>query len=127
MAYTAYAFIPRVIWPDKPAVPRGAWFTAYIGFSPSEEEATTSTGMTATGELYWNFGIPGVLIGMFTIGCLLGGLWRMAGADPRHSLLRMLLYVLVMVNMTNMPEAITVFVSIAATFLAFKAAFIVLR
>jgi hypothetical protein len=51
MDYLVYAFIPRVIWPDKPTVTRGAWFTVYLGQARSEDKATTSLGQTAPGEL----------------------------------------------------------------------------
>ncbi len=81
--------------------------------------------MTATGELYWNYGMPGVFLGMLAIGSLIGLLWRMASADPRGRPMHMLLYVSTMLSMTDMPEAVTVFVSIAVTFITFKAAFIV--
>jgi hypothetical protein len=64
-----------------------------------------------------------VVIGMFTIGCLLGGLWRMAGADPRQDPVRMLLYVLIMLSMPNMSEAVTVLFAIAANVVTFKTAF----
>lgn len=123
MAYVAYAFIPRILWPEKPTVTRGAWFAYYVGFAPSEAESTMSLGITATGELYWNYGVPAVLVGMFGIGCLMGGLWRMAGADPRRHPLHMLLYILVTINIVNMAEAVTVLVSIVVTYLTFKAAF----
>ena len=126
MVYVWYAFIPRLIWPEKPSVTRGAWFATYIGFAKSEEEATTSLGITATGEVYWNYGIPGVIIGMFIIGCLLGQLWRLAGSDPRRQPLRMILYCLIMLNMPNMPEAVTVTHYIIIYFLIFKAAFFAL-
>ena len=113
MSYIRYAFIPRLVWPDKPNVTRGAWFTNFLGFSKTEERATTSTGMTATGELYWNFGIYGVVAGMFAIGCLLSGiLWRLAGTDPTGSTVRMMLYLTITLNMNNMPEAVTIFVGI---------------
>jgi hypothetical protein len=123
MTYAAYSFIPRIIWPDKPDVTRGGWFTFYLGFSHSPDSSTTSTGQTATGELYWNFGLSGVLGGMFLIGALLGCLWGMAGADPHRQPLRMLLYVLIMMIMPNMPEAVTVLTGIASTFLIFGTAF----
>jgi hypothetical protein len=124
MQYASYAFIPRLIWPDKPSVTRGGWFSTYLGLYPTEADATTSMGMTAIGELYWNFGTWGVLIGMLAIGCLLGGLWRMAGADPRGKPIHMLLYVSIMIAMPDMPEAVTVFVSLALSFLTFKAVFL---
>jgi len=119
MDYIRYAFIPRILWPDKPAVTRGAWFTVYTGFAETEAEATTSTGITATGELYWNFGLPGVLAGMFVIGWLLALLWRLAGTDPRGDIVRTLLYVSLMLQMNNMSEFVTVLVSVAVMTLLF--------
>jgi len=123
MDYITYAFVPRLIWPDKPNVSRGAWFTAYLGFSSSEEESTTSTGITATGELYWNFGVTGVIAGMFFLGICIGGLWRMAGTDPRNKPVHMILYCMIMLTMPDMPEAVTVFVSIVINFLIFQTLF----
>ena len=128
MEYAAYAFVPRVLWPDKPNVTRGAWFTAYLGFAAREEEATTSTGITATGELYWNFGIPGVLIGMFGIGCLYGLLWKMAGENPIARPLHMLLYVMITIGgMLDMPEAVTVYAAVSSELLIFGVVFMFLR
>jgi hypothetical protein len=126
MSYAAYSFIPRLIWPDKPDVTRGAWFTYYLGFADSPESATTATGQTATGELYWNFGLGAVLVGMFVIGVLFGGLWRMAGNDPHEQPVRMLLYVLVMTRTTQqmeMAEAVSAMVGVASMFVIFGTTF----
>lgn len=119
MEHAAYALIPRVLWANKPNVTRGNWFAYYVGFAESEETATMTLGFTAAGELYWNFGVPGVLVGMLAIGALFGRLWRIAGADPRGDPIRMLLYVMVMMNMGNMAEAVTVFTFIVAAFVTF--------
>lgn len=110
--YMAYAFIPRPLWPDKPSVSRGAWFTIYLGQARNERSVTTSTGQTATGELYWNFGLAGVLAGMSFIGLLLGGLWRIAGATPHRNGLLFLLYLTICFGMVDMPEAGTVVVGV---------------
>lgn len=126
MEYAAYAFIPRFIWPDKPAVSRGAWFTVYLGFAEDEKSATTSTGITATGELYWNFGIWGVIAGMGVIGAMIGGLWRMATANPIGDIFQMMLYTSIMLNMPDMPEAVTTVAGLIALFLIFKTISIVL-
>jgi hypothetical protein len=123
MAYASYAFIPRLLWPDKPSLSKGSWFTVYLGFSPRESEATTSTGITATGELYWNFGIVGVISGMLLIGMLIGAVWRLAGADPRGQLLHMLLYTSLLVDIMNMPEAVTTTGFWVAEYLVFGAVF----
>ena len=124
MEYATYAFIPRLFWPDKPTVTRGAWFSTYLGAYRDEDEATTSIGMTAIGELYWNFGLGGVIAGMLVLGCAVGALWRMAGADPRGKPIHMLLYVSLMLGMSDMPEAITVLVSLTVSFLTFNAVFL---
>jgi len=100
-----------VFWPDKPAVQRGAWFTMYLGASARESEATTSTGMSAAGELYWNFGNLGVALGMFGLGALWAFLWRLAGTNPVKQPLHMLLYVNVLFGMAAMPEAVAVYMS----------------
>jgi hypothetical protein len=123
----AYALVPRVLWPDKPVVSQGAWFAVYLGFAESEQTTTSVWGITAAGELYWNFGIPGLVLGMLLIGAIMGGLWSMAGADPRRKPVRMLLYTIVMLNIVNMETAVTVLVWAALLFLLFRFAFLGLR
>jgi hypothetical protein len=114
-----YAFIPRIVWPEKPAVSRGAWFTTYLRMAPREAEATTSTGMTIVGEWYWNFGVAGVVVGMFLTGLLLSGLWRMAGSYPMHHPANTMLYVAIIINVLNLPDATSPIVSNIALYLVF--------
>ena len=91
--YVPAAFIPRLLWRDKPLVNRGAQFTADLGWAADADSATSSTGMTSAGELYRNFGWPGVLIGMYVLGAAMSGLWwRAAGGDPRRGVLEMTAY-----------------------------------
>jgi hypothetical protein len=119
MEYASYAFIPRVLWPEKPSVSRGDWFNKYVGAAPG-----TSLGITAIGELYWNFGLPGVVIGMFVLGCGFGILWRMAGTDPLARPLHMLLYVIVTINcMVDMPQAVSILVAQVSYGLIFSTVF----
>jgi hypothetical protein len=63
------AFIPRSIWPDKPDVPTGRLVNKEFHVS---EQVETNISPSHLGELYWNFGWPGVFIGMPLIGALLG-------------------------------------------------------
>jgi hypothetical protein len=79
MDYVPMSFIPRVLWRDKPFVERGRYFTTALGMSSDESSATTSTGQTAAGELFWNFGWPGVVIGMYVLGLAYSVAWW--GAD----------------------------------------------
>lgn len=112
MDYLVYAFIPRALWPDKPTVTRGAWFSEYLGQARSEETATTSLGQTAPGELYWNFGWPGVLLGMSLLGVVCGKLWKLATPFAERDSLRLLLYFGITFQVTNMAEAGSAFLSL---------------
>jgi hypothetical protein len=125
MAFLGYSLIPRIFWPSKPAVSQSAWFTYYLGFAPSPEKATVSVGMTATGELYWNFGIPGVIIGMFIVGVCFSGLWRLAGLHPQYSIISMLLFINILFGMPNMSEFGSVITTFVLTYLTFKTAYII--
>ncbi len=127
MKYATYAFIPRILWPQKPNVSRGGWFTAYLGAAPSAAESTTSTGISAVGELYWNFGVPGVIAGMLGIGILFGRLWRMSGYNPIKSPLRLLLYVYITLGMPDLAEAVSVVVSSVSLLIIFGSIFFLLK
>lgn len=77
LEYLPYAFIPRVIWPDKPKIAKGAWFALRIGQANVSLDGTirNSVNMTIPGELYLNFGWSGVLLGCWIFGTILGLLW----------------------------------------------------
>lgn len=90
MNYVPISFIPRMFWRDKPIIERGKYFTNILGMSSDESSATTSTGQTAAGELYWNFGWPGVMVGMYLLGVAFSGAWWGAdGGDPTNGAFEM--------------------------------------
>lgn len=66
----ATIFIPRFLWPDKPLFQPGAWFTWYLGNADSVESASSSTAMMLPTELYWMFGVSGVVGGMSLIAVI---------------------------------------------------------
>jgi hypothetical protein len=70
----AMGVIPRLFWPDKPFVSQGPYFSLVVGScgGDDEKDATTATASTAAGELYWSYGIKGVIIGMGLLGFLFG-------------------------------------------------------
>lgn len=68
--------VPRFLWPDKPTYAPGAWFTWYLGQADTPETATTSTAMMLGTELYWMFGVAGVILGMSLIAVLNFKVWR---------------------------------------------------
>jgi hypothetical protein len=82
------AFIPRLIWPDKPDVPTGQLFNREI---IQGEVADTYISPSHLGELYWNFGWPGLLSGMLFIGAILGFVAAKCSLAERTSVTRLLI------------------------------------
>lgn len=62
------AFVPRLLAPDKEDVSAGLLFSKLI----LKGDDNTYISISNLGELYWNFGWPGVFLGMPLIGFLLG-------------------------------------------------------
>jgi hypothetical protein len=86
-----WGFVPRALWPDKPAVGGGgSLVTEYTGI-PFEEGTSVGAGQVL--EFYVNFGLPGVLAGFAGLGFLLmrldlGMMRAFAAGDPPGVLLR---------------------------------------
>jgi hypothetical protein len=83
-------FIPRVLWPDKPAFTMGRTFAETFRVVHILDQ-DTRIAVTVPGELYWNFDLPGVVIGMALWGLALRFLYRRYGEsrfrDPvRHAI-----------------------------------------
>jgi hypothetical protein len=73
-------FIPRILWSDKPDIPTGRIVNKVFHVSDQEE---TYISPSHLGELYWNFGWPGVLIGMTIIGMIFGAIGHFNLAEAR--------------------------------------------
>jgi hypothetical protein len=65
LSYIPLGFIPRLFWPGKPEFTTGQWVTDNYGHGP---QIKSSTGCTWMGEFYFNFGWPGLIIGMAVLG-----------------------------------------------------------
>ena len=66
--------IPRALWPDKPVLSRGQWFS--VTYRGLPEDTASSSAMTAFGEGYMFSGWIGVVIAMALAGLALGILHR---------------------------------------------------
>jgi hypothetical protein len=64
------AFVPRLFWSDKKSVPTGQLFNKQFQIAPDNDDVSMSP--SNLGELYWNFGWPGVVLGMIFLGLLCG-------------------------------------------------------
>lgn len=74
--------IPRLIWPDKPSIVIGREFGETFRLIHSRDRQT-QIGASSIGELYWNFGTAGVLVGMFLFGVLYRWSYRRYGEGVR--------------------------------------------
>jgi hypothetical protein len=63
------AFIPRIIWADKEAVPTGQLFNKQFKLFDNDDIWVSPSYL---GEMYWNFGWPGALLGMSFLGVTCG-------------------------------------------------------
>lgn len=64
-----YVFVPRILWSDKPGANSAQTFNRDFHLS---EDPDTHISPTFLGELYWNFGYTGVVLGMTLIGLVFG-------------------------------------------------------
>jgi hypothetical protein len=69
LALIPVAFIPRILWPDKPTVTTGQWITDTYTFH--RYRVDSRIGVSWVGEFYINFAVPGVIVGMLVLGTLL--------------------------------------------------------
>jgi len=58
-----YPFVPRLLWPGKPILDKGRRFSIAIGIGDQ-----TSTALTYPGDLLFEYGVTGLLCGMFLFG-----------------------------------------------------------
>jgi hypothetical protein len=63
------AFIPRILWTDKPDIPTGQIMNKVFHVAEGDDVYISPSHL---GELYWNFGWFGVVIGMALIGAIIG-------------------------------------------------------
>jgi len=71
LAMVPISFIPRAIWPDKPATTIGLWVTETYGSGPG---IISATGPSQVGELYFSYGWPGIIFGWLLLGIYFRGI-----------------------------------------------------
>jgi hypothetical protein len=82
-------FLPRILWSDKPDIPTGRIVNKVFNVTDQDE---TYISPSHLGEMYWNFGWLGVLVGMTTVGGLCGLVARANLAECR-TVTRLLIFV----------------------------------
>ncbi len=69
-----WALVPRVLFPAKPLIGTFGWDFSQVYLD--DEEMTTSNGPTVVGDLYRNWGMPGIVLGMAFMGVVLRWLYE---------------------------------------------------
>jgi hypothetical protein len=82
-----YVFVPRIVFSDKPGGNSAQTFNRDFHLS---EDPDTYISPSHIGELYWNFGYPGVVVGMTLSGMILGFIFARFDPSVRTSLTRVL-------------------------------------
>ena len=78
------SWIPRVFWPDKPVAGFGNEFGRDMGLLGADNLRSV-VNVPWMVDWYWNFGVPGVLIGMFLSGGILGLIDRFYNGTSLHA------------------------------------------
>lgn len=73
--YMLIGWIPRVIWPDKPAASdSNQQLDIELGFKYSSQEGRSTIGIGQLPEAYANYGIVGIIVVMLVQGMIFAGL-----------------------------------------------------
>ena len=94
-------FIPRVVWPDKPVQAQGQEFGRRFRIT-SYLTKETHIGATIPGELFWNFDLPGVIVGMALIGMGMRWLYRRYGESMALDPIRRAIYIVLLVQIAQL-------------------------
>jgi len=94
-------FIPRVVWPDKPVQQQGREFGRRFRIT-NYLSRETHIGATIPGELYWNFDLPGVIVGMTLIGMGMRWIYRRYGESPALDPIRRAIYIAMLVQIAHL-------------------------
>jgi hypothetical protein len=89
-------FVPRFIWPERPALLDGHEFGRTFGLI-SRTDRATQIASTAVAEFYWNFHVPGVVVGMFLLGGAYKWLYKKYGEGGSGDPFRKAAYLLFLV------------------------------
>jgi hypothetical protein len=92
LAPVAYTFIPRLLLPDKVDVQVGQLFNRT--FMHGSKDDFLYLSVSILGEMYWNFGWAGIIVGNLLFGGLLGVVGVRTSLAKSRSLTRLLILLL---------------------------------
>jgi hypothetical protein len=93
-------FVPRVIWPDKPSFTLGREFGETFRVIHILDEKS-SIAATVPGELYWNFDLPGIIVGMAVWGGVLRWFYRRYGEGDGVDPIRRAVHIVLLIQFAH--------------------------
>jgi len=92
--------IPRFLWPEKPNINIGREFGVTFNLvNPVDRE--TQIAPSLVGEFYWNFGMSGVIVGMFIMGIVYRWIFQAFGAYSGYDPLGKAVYIMLFLKMIH--------------------------
>jgi hypothetical protein len=85
-----FVFVPRLVYPGKPTVSVGQLFNREFRISLNKN---TYISTSFLGEMYWNFGWKGALLGMLCMGFFWGVIGSVANIRERATVARVLVLI----------------------------------
>ena len=99
--------IPRYLWPDKPLAEPGREFGRRFRVT-NYWSRDTSIAATIPGELYWNFHVPGIVIGMALFGFAMRWLYRIYGEGKEMDPVRLAVHILILIQLAHFGGSIAI-------------------
>lgn len=102
---TMVFFVPRFIWPEKPALAFGREFGETFRVVHILDQ-DTNIAVTVPGELLWNFGLPGLLFGMAIWGVILRLYYRAFGESRDLDPIRRAIHLVLLIQILHFESGI---------------------
>jgi hypothetical protein len=115
-------YIPRVIWPDKPILSQGRDFGRTFRVT-NFWSRDTYIGVTVPGELYWNFDLPGVIVGMALLGLVMRLLYRRYGEGDTLDPVRRAVHIMLLIQVAHLGWLATSLVMVSRTLILLELLF----
>jgi hypothetical protein len=90
-------FVPRVLWADKPQFDLGREFGRTFRMTLVVDDKT-SIAATVPGELYWNFDLPGIIVGLAVWGTVIRFFYRRYGFGKEFDPVRRAIHVVLLIQ-----------------------------
>ena len=97
---TLVFFVPRLLWPDKPMLTFGREFGQKFRVVRVFDKET-AIASSVPGELYWNFDLVGILVGMALWGMAMRFFYRRYGEAGELNPIRMAVHIALLINFAH--------------------------